>query len=74
MHNIKDYSSDVDNLTTCRNVRNFLIGPVYAHKEHPDGNEKVNSMKFDRQKPIGIIQLVNKDHYEEINLHDLRKF
>ena len=74
MHNQKDYMSDIDNLTPCRNVKNFLIGPVYAHKENANTNDKVDTMQFDRQKPIGMIQLVNKDNYELINPHDLRKF
>ena len=74
MHNQKDYMADIDNLTPCRSVRNFLIGPVYAHKEHINGNEKANRTQFNRQKPIGMIQLVNKAHYEKIDPHDVRKF
>jgi hypothetical protein len=55
-----------------KDVRNFLIGPVYAHQSSVmDDDSKVH---FDRSKPIGILQLINKKNYEKIGDYDLRKF
>lgn len=36
-----------------------------------DDDSKVH---FDRSKPIGILQLINKKNYEKIGDYDLRKF
>lgn len=49
-----------------------MIGPVHAHKEPLRAeNTKVT---FDREKPIGIIQLINKNNKEKINDYDMKKF
>ena len=66
--------ADVDNLSPCKDVRNFIIGPVYAHSEHLDLSKAANPVLFDRQKPIGMIQLVNKTNFGTISEYDLRKF
>jgi len=66
------FSSDIDNLTFIKEVRNIMIGPVHAHKEPLRAeNTKVT---FDREKPIGIIQLINKNNKEKINDYDMKKF
>lgn len=66
--------ADIDNLTLCKKVRNFLIGPVYAHECDLNVDKNVCPVDIDRQKPIGMIQLVNKSNYEAIGDEDLRKF
>tara|TARA_B110000285_G_C14632284_1_gene384003 strand:+ start:316 stop:477 length:162 start_codon:yes stop_codon:yes gene_type:complete len=49
----KAFSSDVDNQTHVKDVRNFLIGPVYLHKD--DVKNENSPVKVDREKPIGIV-------------------
>lgn len=66
--------ADIDNLSMCKEVRNFIIAPVYAHSEDLKLDKAVNPIQFDRQKPIGVIQLVNKKNFEKITDHDLKKF
>ena len=74
MHNQRDYIEDMDNLTNCKDVRNFLIGPVYAHEKDLQVSKHANPINFDRQKPIGMIQLINKINNEKITKHDISKF
>ena len=53
MKKLKNYSPDIDNLTQIKEVRNFMIGPAFAHKKFlKDDNTPV---KFNRDLPIGII-------------------
>jgi hypothetical protein len=53
MKKIKNYKSDIDNLTNIKEVRNLMIGPAFAHKMFlKDDNTPI---KFDRESPIGII-------------------
>jgi hypothetical protein len=62
MKKLKNYSPDIDNLTQIKEVRNFMIGPAFAHKNFlKDDNTPI---KFNRNLPIGIIQLINKKNYE----------
>jgi len=53
IHSDRIFSADVDNQTPVKEVRNFIIGPVYAHQEPL--NEEIAPVQFDRQKPIGVI-------------------
>ena len=53
IHQDRVFSADVDNQTPVKEVRNFIIGPVYAHQDSV--KEEVAPVQFDRQKPIGII-------------------
>jgi len=32
MHREVNFSSDIDNQTSVKDVRNFMIGPVFAHE------------------------------------------
>ncbi|CAI2375929.1 unnamed protein product [Moneuplotes crassus] len=53
------FTSDIDNLTSITEVFNFMIGPVYASQ---------------RNKPVGVIQLMNKKEKKPINEEDIDKF
>lgn len=63
--------ADIDNLTTVKEVRNFLIAPVFGHNEDVRGDN--SPVKFDRKHPIGIIQLINKLNYQKITEFDVEK-
>ena len=51
--------SDIDNLSNCTDVHNFLIGPIFGE---------------DKEVPIGIVQLFNKKTNEGITEDDKEKF
>ena len=53
------FSSDIDNLGASSDVNNFMIGPVYGHK---DNNKK--------SSPIAIVQFTNKKNFKTINDYD----
>ena len=65
------YMEDIDNLSACKDVRNLMIGPVYAHSEPLSQTQIPDPIIFDRQKPIGVIQLINKCNYESITEFDV---
>ena len=49
-----------------------MIGPVFAHSSKlREDNARIT---FDRSKPIGIIQLINKTNREKITEYDVKKF
>ena len=72
MKRLKNYSSDIDNLTHVKEVRNFMIGPSFAHQKYVLNDN--NPYKFNRSLPIGIIQLINKKNFEKIREFDIEKF
>mmetsp|Transcript_35715 Transcript_35715/g.35356 ORF Transcript_35715/g.35356 Transcript_35715/m.35356 type:complete len:148 (-) Transcript_35715:192-635(-) len=61
IHSTKDTNnlSEIDNLSNCTEVFNFMIGPIYGE---------------DKTTPIGIIQLFNKKSNEGITQKDRDKF
>jgi len=70
--NEKGFTSGIDNLTSIREVKNIMIGPVFAHSSKL--REDNTRAKFDRSLPIGIIQLINKNNREKITEYDIQKF
>ena len=56
----------VDNQPKVRNVRNFMIGPVYDEEPLPPGQTE--------RKPNGIIQFINKKGDAPISEADHKKF
>lgn len=72
---VKDslYLNDIDNQTGITDVRNYLLGPVFPHSENAKG-DRLPVSAFNRTKPIGILQLINKRGYLEIGDYDIRKF
>ena len=68
----KVFSSDVDNQTHLKEVRNFIIGPVYPHSTGIMNDQ--SKVEFDRQKPIGVVQLLNKKNFKQITEYDIKKF
>lgn len=46
MANEKDFESDIDNQTDIKNVRNYIIGPVFAHNNSFIDDK--SSVEFDR--------------------------
>lgn len=71
MKTINTYVADIDNLTSVKEVRNFLIAPVFGHDNDIRGDN--SPIKFDRKHPIGIIQLINKLNYQKITDFDVQK-
>eukprot|EP00347_Sterkiella_histriomuscorum_P010193 403377247 len=57
------FSSDIDNLGATGDVHNFMIGPIYGHKDND--NKKL---------PIGVLQFTNKKDFKIINDYDKKKF
>jgi hypothetical protein len=53
------FSSDIDNLGATGDVHNFMIGPIYGHKDND--NKKL---------PIGVLQFTNKKDFKLINDYD----
>jgi hypothetical protein len=51
--------TDIDNLSSCTDVMNFMIGPIYGEN---------------KENPIGIVQLFNKKSKEGITEEDKEKF
>lgn len=51
-----------------------MIGPVYPHRTPVNGEQFAHRNNFDRDLPIGIIQLINKDSHARIDEYDIRKF
>lgn len=57
------FSSDIDNLGATGDVHNFMIGPIYGHKDNKN-----------KEPPIAIIQFTNKKDFKVINDYDKKKF
>jgi len=55
----KKYTADIDNLTDITEIDNFMIGPVYISQ---------------KERPVGVVQLINKNEKKVINNDDLVKF
>ena len=68
---VNTFVADIDNLTSVKEVRNFLIAPVFGHND--DIRNDNSPIKFDRRHPIGIIQLINKLNYQKISDFDVQK-
>ena len=49
----KKFSADVDNQTSIKEIRNFIIGPVYPHEEGVMND--FSKVEFDRKIPIGVV-------------------
>ena len=67
------YQEDVDNQTGIKQVRNYMIGPVYSHKTAVEG-DVYPEWEYQRGKPIGILQLINKHGIAKISNYDIEKF
>lgn len=65
------FQGDIDNQTHIKEVSNFLIGPVFPHPLSFEGD---TSEDYDRSQPIGILQLINKNNFEEVTDADVQKF
>ena len=57
----------IDNQPKVRNVKNFMIGPVYGE---PEPGAPANAPR----KPNGIIQFINKKGEGNITSADVKKF
>lgn len=57
--NDRKFMPDIDNLSSIIEVENFMIGPIY------------NNLS---SKPIGIVQLINKNDKRSIEDQDIKKF
>lgn len=56
------FQADIDNQSEIKEVRNYMIGPVFPHRLEADG-DLFPQYEYDREQPIGILQLLNKsDH------------
>jgi len=53
------FVDEVDNQPKVRNVRNFMIGPVYGE---------------DKKLPVGVIQFINKTNEQQIDDADRQRF
>jgi len=73
MNKENTFEADIDNQTTIKDIRNYMIGPVFAHKKHAEG-DKLMEYEYDRSHPIGILQLVNKKGFTNISDYDIAKF
>ena len=49
----KTFSADIDNQTSIKEIRNFIIGPVYPHEGGVMND--LSKVDFDRQIPIGVV-------------------
>lgn len=48
------FQADVDNQTDVKDVKNYLIGPVFPHITKADGDQ-YPEYEYNRKKPIGIL-------------------
>ena len=53
------FVDEIDNQPKVRNVRNFMIGPVYGE---------------DKKLPVGVIQFINKKNEQDIDETDTKRF
>lgn len=67
------YEGDIDNQSDIKDVRNYLIGPVFPHKRMISG-DKFPEFEYNRKEPIGVLQLLNKKDYQRVTDFDIRKF
>lgn len=58
------FVDEIDNQPKVRNVKNFMIGPVYGETTPGTTDEK----------PIGVIQFINKSEDKPIDASDKKKF
>lgn len=58
------FVDEIDNQPKVRNVKNFMIGPVYGEAKPGVTDDK----------PIGVIQFINKSENKPIDDDDRKKF
>jgi len=62
-----NYVPSIDNMSSdVKDVHSLVVSPIWGHAN--GGDVKSNS-----QKPVGIIQFINKNNYDDITAYDLAK-
>lgn len=48
------FEGDIDNQSDIRDIRNYMIGPVFPHKTKVE-KDKFPEYEYNRKEPIGVL-------------------